>query len=527
MSPEDKHFPKSPPMTSTGSKGKAPVVERSSSSSAELDSETIGTRLSPIQPETTSQPFSPGSFFMDTAASFSGSPPLVDLEAFSTINPSPVFAETARTVSVNSTGGGGDSESVSVPQPLGCLQDNPIPPFLSKTFDLVDDPALDPIISWGPTGESFVVWDPVDFGRLVLPRNFKHNNFSSFVRQLNTYGFRKIDTDRWEFANESFQRGKRHLLKNIQRRKSPHSHQIGIYVGPSTEAGRPALEGEIERLRKDKSMMMQEVAELQQQQWGTFHHMESVNQKLQSAEQRQNQMVSFVAKLLQNPAFLARLQQKKEQREIGSPRVKRKFVKQHQHEMGKSESSMEEQLVKYQPDCRQLIIPSAAPEVYPVPVEQSEDYFSQGMVTMIEPIGLGAESIPLPSDEGSSRLGTEDLKGNNFMSLQEEEVNPMFFVSFAEEISKEKAFSELSPGIENIIKQEDIWSMGFDASTTMPSSSSELWGIPINYEVPELGVTGGLSDIWDLSSLQVAEGSGIDQWTTDEPKDDISENRDP
>lgn len=174
-------------MTSTGSKGKAPVVERSSSSSAELDSETIGTRLSPIQPETTSQPFSPESFFMDTAASFSGSPPLVDLEAFSTRNPSPVFAETARTVSVNSTAGGGDSESVSVPQPLGCLQDNPIPPFLSKTFDLVDDPALDPIISWGPTGESFVVWDPVDFGRLVLPRNFKHNNFSSFVRQLNTY----------------------------------------------------------------------------------------------------------------------------------------------------------------------------------------------------------------------------------------------------------------------------------------------------------------------------------------------------
>lgn len=74
-----------------------------------------------------------------------------------------------------------------MPQPLECLHGNPIPPFLSKTFDLVDDPALDPIISWGSTGESFVVWDPVDFARLVLPRNFKHNNFSSFVRQLNTY----------------------------------------------------------------------------------------------------------------------------------------------------------------------------------------------------------------------------------------------------------------------------------------------------------------------------------------------------
>lgn len=74
-----------------------------------------------------------------------------------------------------------------LPMPLDILHGNPIPPFLSKTFDLVDDPSLDPVISWGPTGASFVVWDPVEFARIILPRNFKHNNFSSFVRQLNTY----------------------------------------------------------------------------------------------------------------------------------------------------------------------------------------------------------------------------------------------------------------------------------------------------------------------------------------------------
>ena len=79
------------------------------------------------------------------------------------------------------------TEFIGVPQPLEILQGNPVPPFLSKTFDLVDDSSLDPIISWGPTGESFVVWDPLEFSRLILPRNFKHNNFSSFVRQLNTY----------------------------------------------------------------------------------------------------------------------------------------------------------------------------------------------------------------------------------------------------------------------------------------------------------------------------------------------------
>eukprot|EP00657_Telonema_sp_P-1_P001598 TRINITY_DN1420_c0_g1_i2.p1 TRINITY_DN1420_c0_g1~~TRINITY_DN1420_c0_g1_i2.p1 ORF type:complete len:313 (+),score=50.43 TRINITY_DN1420_c0_g1_i2:105-1043(+) len=43
---------------------------------------------------------------------------------------------------------------------------------------------------------------------------------SSFVRQLNIYGFRKVNSESWEFSNPSFQRGNPGRLREIKRRKT-------------------------------------------------------------------------------------------------------------------------------------------------------------------------------------------------------------------------------------------------------------------------------------------------------------------
>ena len=119
-----------------------------------------------------------------------------------------------------------------------------IPGFISKLFKMLSDPTISSMISWSPDGSSFVVLNPEDFSRLVLPHFFKHNNFSSFVRQLNMYGFHKVPhlqqgsiaaataaamdstlpslvtSSMWEFAHPSFLRDRPDLLASIRRKIS-------------------------------------------------------------------------------------------------------------------------------------------------------------------------------------------------------------------------------------------------------------------------------------------------------------------
>ena len=76
----------------------------------------------------------------------------------------------------------------------------------------------------------FVVKDPEIFAAQVIPQYFDHNKFSSFARQLNFYGFRKMQSKpirnsdydagtakHVTFYNENFKRGRCDLLKKIQR----------------------------------------------------------------------------------------------------------------------------------------------------------------------------------------------------------------------------------------------------------------------------------------------------------------------
>ena len=48
---------------------------------------------------------------------------------------------------------------------------------------------------WSEEGDTFIVKNAEDFANEVIPTFYRHNNWTSFVRQLNFYGFRKIKSE--------------------------------------------------------------------------------------------------------------------------------------------------------------------------------------------------------------------------------------------------------------------------------------------------------------------------------------------
>ncbi|XP_073134099.1 heat stress transcription factor A-4b-like [Henckelia pumila] len=180
-------------------------------------------------------------------------------------------------------------------------------PFLVKTYEMVDDPSTNSVISWSHTGHSFVVWNPPEFARDLLPKYFKHNNFSSFIRQLNTYGFRKIDPDQWEFGNEVFIRGQRHLLKNIHRRKPIHSHSGNGNTVPLSDSEREQFEKEIEKLQQEKFVLQSEVDRCENENLEYKYQLRSLGQTLQTINQRQQQLMAILAQMLQKPGYASSL----------------------------------------------------------------------------------------------------------------------------------------------------------------------------------------------------------------------------
>ncbi|KAF2639012.1 hypothetical protein P280DRAFT_360827, partial [Massarina eburnea CBS 473.64] len=109
-----------------------------------------------------------------------------------------------------------------------------IPPFVQKLSSFLEHNKNTNLICWSDDGNSFIVLDEDEFAKTLIPELFKHNNYASFVRQLNMYGFHKkvglSDNSMKaseakskapsEYYNKYFKRGRPELLWLIQKPKN-------------------------------------------------------------------------------------------------------------------------------------------------------------------------------------------------------------------------------------------------------------------------------------------------------------------
>jgi hypothetical protein len=99
-------------------------------------------------------------------------------------------------------------------------------PFPEKLYDMLcseTSPDGDPncVVSWLPHGRAFIVRKPKMFTSKIMPKYFRQTKLTSFQRQLNLYGFRRITqgADAGAYYHELFLRGRSQLCMRMVRQK--------------------------------------------------------------------------------------------------------------------------------------------------------------------------------------------------------------------------------------------------------------------------------------------------------------------
>lgn len=155
---------------------------------------------------------------------------------------------------------------------------NIVPGFILKLWKMINDPQCDNHIAWSDDGRSFIITDPPKFAQ-ELSKYFKHNNLSSFIRQLNMYGFRKVTTiensglhmgtEDLHFYHLDFVKGEPERLENIKR-KLPQKivdnvDLRNVYKGISEiENKHNTVAKSLEELKHENEMLWSELRDLRE-----------------------------------------------------------------------------------------------------------------------------------------------------------------------------------------------------------------------------------------------------------------------
>lgn len=188
---------------------------------------------------------------------------------------------------------------------------DPVPQFIAKLFKLANAPPSLTYITWSEDDTQFWVSNVESFSRDVLPVYFKHNNYASFVRQLNMYGFHRSTDAKGKvepgialverFSHPMFLRGREDLLINIHRKNTAAQKRIKTEeVDPFGFAATPAVLN-FPPVRDTPPEVVQQMGQM----LDAIHRLEGQNASLLAQAAQQQEVLNHLIHILARHSLLS------------------------------------------------------------------------------------------------------------------------------------------------------------------------------------------------------------------------------